>query len=288
MQNLITRINKHLQLIAKEEQNVDLKRMNLVSQKGIDTKQIFESIAMPTMNFKCLNQFLIHYQIEHDDQFVYSFLYRHTGLKKFEMDYEDFLNFIMPCEDDDLYTITKNKEHLGGARTIFSLQTSQALFDLFYAEVHYHFEIERSKKELFRDFEYRLLVHPLCEHKYIIKEQLSQFDFNDEDQKRIWRRLNYMQRNCYKDEKYKCKNFKSLLFPEDYFENLKLIGQPVYLDEQVQNQYAKPNQYSKNTRKSKFIECPRNNRCQFYQNYDFLKPYYGDKFIVDYNKIYNK
>lgn len=62
----------------------------------------------------------------------------------------------MPCEDEDLYSITKNKEHLGGARTIFSLNINKSLFDLFYAEVHYHFEIERSKKELFRDFEFNL------------------------------------------------------------------------------------------------------------------------------------
>lgn len=82
---------------------------------------------------------------------------------KYIVHWNSFLNFIMPCEDDDLYTITKNKEHLGGARTIFDLATSSSLFDLFYAEVHYHFEVERSKKELFRDFEFGLLVHPLCE-----------------------------------------------------------------------------------------------------------------------------
>lgn len=42
-------------------------------------------------------------------------------MKSIKLFNNSFLNFIMPCEDDDLYTITKNKEHLGGARTIFSL-----------------------------------------------------------------------------------------------------------------------------------------------------------------------
>lgn len=65
-----------------------------------------------------------------------------------------FLNFLLPCEDEDLYNITMNKEHLGGAKSIFDDKTCKGLRDLFYAEVHYHFEIERSKRELFRDFGY--------------------------------------------------------------------------------------------------------------------------------------
>lgn len=42
-------------------------------------------------------------------------------MKSIKLFNSSFLNFIMPCEDDDFYTITKNKEHLGGARTIFSI-----------------------------------------------------------------------------------------------------------------------------------------------------------------------
>lgn len=72
----------------------------------------------------------------------------------FHLDYEHFLNFILPCEDEDLYNITKNKVHMGGVKSIFNFKTCEALRNLLYAEVHYHFTVERAKKELLRDFSY--------------------------------------------------------------------------------------------------------------------------------------
>jgi len=36
---------------------------------------------------------------------------------------DSFLNFVLPCEDEDLYNITINKEHLGGAKSIFNDKT---------------------------------------------------------------------------------------------------------------------------------------------------------------------
>ena len=53
-----------------------------------------------------------------------------------------------------------NREHEGGARTIIHYKLKDALRDLFIAEIHYHFAIERSKKELIRDF--NLEEYPLC------------------------------------------------------------------------------------------------------------------------------
>lgn len=58
-----------------------------------------------------------------------------------------------------------NREHEGGARTIIHYKLKDALRDLFIAEIHYHFAIERSKKELMRDF--NLEEYPLCKFNKI-------------------------------------------------------------------------------------------------------------------------
>ena len=120
-----------------------------------------------------------------------------------------------------------NREHEGGARTIIHYKLKDALRDLFIAEIHYHFAIERSKKELMRDF--NLEEYPLCKFKAITFDQLNFLD--EDDAKRVWRRMNLMERNKFSDKNSKCPHFKSLIYPEDYMYDQKLIVNPKNINE---------------------------------------------------------
>lgn len=167
-----------------------------------------------------------------------------------------FQQFLIPCEDENLQQTLTSKSHDGGARVALPYYTRDALRDLFYAEVHYHFSVERSKKELFRDFGY--VEHPLMIQKKVSKEQL---EFEEPHLSRVWRRLNYMQRILYTNSKHSTRNFKSMIYPEDYMNEMQLMKQPVIINEQRIPTYNKQNKYLKNKRVQGYMECPPQYNC---------------------------